>query len=417
MRSLLVLALLGCGGSTEADPSNPAADTGTLADAVVEAAGDAPPSATACTELAAIWASGTANKQGDRWDVSGCVPRSGPVFETVKPATRAPERWAAARCNDGSPFAFVTRIATPPSKQWVVFLEGGGYCDEVSMPCAAREPERTTTVPEADRAPSSRAPSGLLSRDATVNPAFAQANHVFAHYCSSDFWSGSTTEKRSSYSWYFSGHANVRAMLELLVERYGLDDGDAEVLFGGGSAGAFGAHFNVHLAEKLLPKTSAARKLRLFVDAGWKIEWDDPAYRLGKSTLPDLEAWRAAREVWGGTFDPVCEAAEKDPVKCLFGPGWYPHVSKRMPVLLQQSTRDTVFMGVHNLKPGDPAAAKWQLQVETSLKDVGWLFSSAGLYHVLAGSDAGMKLGPAGSTLAQVLARFVRDGAPERVLF
>jgi hypothetical protein len=415
MRLLLILALAGCGGSTQADAPSGAADTGTTPSDTNVA--DTPPTTTPCAELAGFWLSGNAQKMGDRWDVSGCVARPGPAFETVKPATRAPDRWATARCNDGTPFAFVVRLASPPSKQWVIYLEGGGYCDEVSMSCATRDRELTTTIPEADRAPTSRAPGGVMSRDPAVNPAFAKANHVFLHYCSSDFWSGSTTEKRSSFNWYFSGHTNVRAMLELLVERYGLEDGAAEVLFGGGSAGAFGAHFNVNLVEKALPKTAAAKKLRLLVDAGWMIEWDDPAYRLGKSTLIDIEAWRAARNVWGGTFDPACEGAEKDPMKCFFGPGWYAYLSKRMPVLIQQSTRDSVFMGVHGLTATDATAATWQTQVEASLKDVGWLFSSARSYHVLAGSDAAMKLGPAGSTLAQVLDRFFRDGAPERVLF
>jgi hypothetical protein len=411
MRSVFILLLIGCGGATEANPieADAAAETSAPADT-------APPT-TACSELAGIWASGTATRTTDRWDVSACVPRSNDLYETVKPAIRSPERWATARCNDGTPFAFVARIAGKPSKSWVIHLEGGGYCDEVSMPCASRARDLTTTIPEADRAPSTRAPSGIFSRDPSVNPAFASANHVFAHYCSSDFWSGNSTEQRGKLSWYFSGHANVRSMLELLIDRYGLEDGAVEVLFSGGSAGAFGAHFNVHQVEKLLPKTAAQKKLRLFVDAGFMMKWDDPSYRLGMSTLPDVEAWRAARNVWGGTFDPTCEAAESDPMECFFGAGWYPHLSKRLPVLIQQSTRDSVFMGVHNLKDTDPAAATWQMQTEAALKNVSWLFSSARSYHVLSGLDAAMKLGPAGSTLAQVLDRFWRDGAPERIVF
>lgn len=415
MRSLLILVLVGCGGSTEANP--PASPNDGAAEAEVATPPDTPPATSACTDLAGIWASGAATRTNDRWDVSTCVPRSSEVYETVKPATRSPERWAAARCNDGTPFAFVTRLAAKPAKTWVIHLEGGGFCDEVSISCASRERTLTTTIPEADRAPSTRAPSGIFSRDPSVNPAFANANHVFAHYCSSDFWSGNTTEKRSKFSWYFSGHANVRSMLEVLIDRYGLEDGAVEVLFSGGSAGAFGAHFNVHQAETLLPKTAAAKKLRLFVDAGYMMKWDDPMYRLGMSTLPDVEAWRAARNVWGGTFDPTCEAAEKDPMECFFGAGWYRHLSKRLPLLVQQSTRDSVFMGVHNLKETDSAAGPWQMQAEASLKDVSWLFSGARSYHVLAGLDPAMKLGPPGSTLAQVLDRFWRDGAPERVVF
>jgi hypothetical protein len=134
------------------------------------------------------------------------------------------------------------------------------------------------------------------------------------------------------------------------------------------------------------------------------------------ATVADREVWRLARAFWGATFDPACESATTEPSTCFFGPVWYPHVSGRLPVLIQQSSIDSSFMGVHGLMTGSPVAA-WQAQVEATLVEVTWLHSGDTSYHVLGLSDQGMSLGPAGSTLRQVVGRFWADGPPERVEF
>jgi hypothetical protein len=50
-------------------------------------------------------------------------------WETVEPAIRD-ARWATARCNDGTPFDFNLKFAPQRSKVWVVYLAGGGACDD-----------------------------------------------------------------------------------------------------------------------------------------------------------------------------------------------------------------------------------------------------------------------------------------------
>jgi hypothetical protein len=133
--------------------------------------------------------------------------------------------------------------------------------------------------------------------------------------------------------------------------------------------------------------------------------------------------WQHARAFWGATFDPACEAAVVEPSTCLSGPVWYPHVAARLPVLIQQSLIDLAFAGSHRVDATQPAAlAAWRLQSKASLVGVSWLFSGDTPYHVLADPDfgddfGGLALGPAGSTLRDVLGRFWADGAPERVEF
>lgn len=404
-------AVAGCG--------NGAVDTGEVCDG----------GTAECAALGASWTSGVATCRAScrGWDVSACTLASPGSFETVKPAERD-AAFATARCNDGTPFDFHVRLAPGGSREWVILLEGGVYCDDATLLCsdrAAKERYRITTS-STDRALEPIPQKGILSVDPDTNPRFATANLVHAHYCSSDFWSGTTTERRPSTGdpasgWYFSGRANVQALFAMLAQRYGLDDGDPalRVLFGGTSAGAFGAHFNLAHAAEVLPATRAGGRLFLFLDAGWMVDWDDPSARIFTATVRDREVWRGARTFWAGRFDPACEAAASDPMDCWFGPGWYPHVSRRVPVLVQQSSLDASFgIQLHALEPGKPSARAWREQLTSSLAGVDRLFSGSTPYHVLSTDDATWTTtGPAGSKLRDVVGRFFDAGPAERVVF
>ncbi|MCC6998885.1 MAG: hypothetical protein IT370_30005 [Deltaproteobacteria bacterium] len=358
-------------------------------------------------------------------DAEAAADAAGPAlrFEVVKPAERD-ARWAGARCNDGTPFAAYVRL-NPASPIWVINFEGGVGCDDNALSCAQRlidDPDLTTTIPVPDGTLVVGPGRGALSRDPVSNPDFAGANQVQAHYCSSDFWSGSTTTRRPTTGdpvrgWFFSGHSNAAALIELLRQRYGLDDSrpDLRVLLMGNSAGAHGAHFNARMVATHLPRTTAAGRLRLFLDAGWMFDWAEPAYPIINTTTTDREVWRNARNFWASRLDPVCEAAVTDPIDCWFGLGWYPHIRALMPVFLQQSRRDSRIGGF--LHGPNLDYALWQSAADASLVGVDWLWSGANVYHVLSISDPGWHTGVAPNTLQQAVGRFWAGGAPERILF
>jgi hypothetical protein len=368
------------------------------------------------------------------WDVSACVRADTTQWETVEPAVRD-EQWATARCNDGTPFDFHVQLAPEPSKVWVIHLAGGAMCEDLGAQCSMRERALTTTSPRIDRELSVMPGLGIVSRDPAVNPTFAAANLVRATYCSSDQWSGATTDRRPSSGdamagWYFAGHTNVAALLATIEERYGLDDSDpeTEVLFAGSSAGAFGAHFNAGVVEAALPATALRRHVRLLIDAGWQFDWIDPDpappdFYLGAATVSDAEVWEHARTFWGATFDPACETAAVEPSGCIDGPVWYPHVAARLPVLILQSPLDFAFTGAHGIGATQTALlAAWREQAKDSLAGVSWLFSGDLPYHVLVDpqfgdTSGGLAQGPPGSTLPEVIGRFWADGEPERVEF
>jgi hypothetical protein len=320
-------------------------------------------------------------------------------------------------------------MAPTPSPIWSIHLEGGGWCDDNSASCGYRERALMSTWMMDDGEDADFFTGGIFNLDPTTNPDFAGANMVLAQYCSSDSWSGATVERRPTRGdpvagWYFSGHANVRAMFGILAERYGLNDDDprTRVLFGGGSAGARGAHFNHALVARMLQQTSASGHLALLVDAGWAFAWDDPAHRLGDATTPDADVWKKAHAFWGSSFDPDCEEAEtnagRDPSGCYFGPTWYPHVSRRGPVFIQQCSLDASFLPQHHMTPTDPDAARWKREMLSSLDAPSWLFSGTEPpYHTISYIDAPLGTEPPGKTFLEVFASFWRGEPPQRVIF
>src|SRR3990167_7105688 len=83
-----------------------------------------------------------------------CQSQLGQCAELVKPAQRDGGRWAGARCNDGTAWALYHRPSATPvgDKTWVIYLDGGGYCDDNSKPCHERARYLTTTVNGGDGA-------------------------------------------------------------------------------------------------------------------------------------------------------------------------------------------------------------------------------------------------------------------------
>lgn len=216
------------------------------------------------------------------YDVSKC---SFPTDrqEVVQPAAREPALWANAQCNKDGAFPLFVRKRDP--KRWVIRLEGGGACSPAGgAPCYQRAASLVSPVvggkPVVDRATSEAANMENVPAD------FAEASYAILNYCSSDAWTGTQDSPiripadatgTTTMEWRFSGRANVRAALQILAQRYGLDDDDAatKVFFQGGSAGGHGVLHNVDQLKIALPKSAARKQLWAFANAasyfeGWR---------------------------------------------------------------------------------------------------------------------------------------------------
>ncbi|MFT4627349.1 MAG: hypothetical protein ACI8PZ_006033 [Myxococcota bacterium] len=372
----LLLGVLGCGSGAEPEPE---------------------PAPTARTK--SVPRAKTKAKAKDR----GATPPA--PFVVVKPAERD-ARWASARCNDGTPFSMDVR--DQGSDTWVVQLAGGFFCDDGVVPCSERKQKLTTTLPVSDGASRPLKVAGLFSRSDDVNPDFHGANHVRMNYCSSDLWLGDDTERTPTSGapegWFFAGRHNVHAGLEALVT-LGLDDATDRVLLVGYSAGGAGVVGNLDHVIETLPAMTAAGRLKVLLDGSWIPTWD-------ATGMPDADRW--------GPVHRACDAAVRargeDPVRCVFGPEWWPHVEATgVPVLVQISGLDATQLPAFGIDT-DAEQEAWRANAAKTLEGLPWVFSLGRRYHVVSLSDEFHRIGPEKQQYRDLVHDFWTGGAPRRVV-
>lgn len=355
----------------------------------------------ACSELAGAFTAGTATCRVDcsGYDVSACTAdRSGGRAEVVYPALRDP-RWADARCNDGTPFDF--RVSLTGSSRWIVSFEGGGMCDGVLVPCARRlasnpnlfssesEPEDGTLI-------TFRGNEGsITSRDAELNPAFADANVVLANYCSSDLWTGQQTVAQAGdidFDLFFAGRLNARAMMETLRAYYGMVEGDdLEIIVTGGSAGGNGARNNADLFAEAFPAALADHRVMTITIAGFQgYDWDEPGAGVGGTDLADPVAFDAAYERFAAGLNRRClaiaDGAGAGPGACFTGM-WAtrslvepPPIGYGMRVLDATNRTDPVYLTYHAISASETAVLdRWEALLTSEMVESGirWLLAPA----------------------------------------
>jgi hypothetical protein len=369
-----------------------------------------------------------------------------PQAEMVKPALRDAARWADARCNDGTPFGFRVQLSATSSQmaKWVIQLQGGGFCDDTSQMCSQRSSNLTTTPSYADRDPApirEGGEGGIFRHDAGLNPTFYDANWVLANYCSSDGWSGATNVRRPSsgnpqQGWYFSGHLNVRALIETLKNRYGLNDANpqTQVLFTGSSAGGMGVQANAELVAQLLPQTAAAGRLKLVNDGGLITNFDNPNYRPGSASVPNTVLVGMVYDFWAAEHLSACVAAQAAASLpaglCFMGTVNYPFITAPppsglgLPMLVQYSSIDSYAVDLHHIDYADPvdlpALEQFRQVSLQSFEGMDWVFSGGESppYHtVLTLDQYYYQLGPLGSKFREVLTRFWQGSPAEQVIF
>ncbi len=322
--------------------------------------------------------------------------------ELVKPALREPALFKDAICNDGTPFAFI--IEKTNSNKWLIYLKGGGWCDDNSISCKERmnkKPELITTIKGEDGEIKTMPRTGIFSRDESVNLKFFDANFVYAYYCSSDCWTGSTTQPKDikgiDEDWYFTGKLNVESMIKILKSQYGLDDNNpsTEVVIVGTSAGAIGVNANAETLSNELPNTANKKKLKIISDGAFLPNFSDPDYPAGDSNDSLNEMFIKAYNFWNSSLNSYCEEDQiekgNSPGNCFMNSILNKYLTGCekglcLPLLIQTSSVDSFFLNFHHIKPENTQMQeKWR---ELMLKELGnenifWLFSIGERYHAL----------------------------------
>jgi|EP01043_Picozoa_sp_COSAG02_P018498 hypothetical protein len=158
----------------------------------------------------------------------------------------------AARCLDNSPAGYYFAPGKSGSTIWVINLQGGGSCQE-EADCLKRAKGDLGSSKNWP-ATNNGAHSPFLIPDASTNPDFFSANRVHVAYCSGDGHQGNQTNAdASTWGLWFTGKANLKAIVADLKDRHAMDRA-THVLLTGESAGAVGSYQNVDsLAEWMGP--------------------------------------------------------------------------------------------------------------------------------------------------------------------
>eukprot|EP00041_Stephanoeca_diplocostata_P030501 m.924511 g.924511 ORF g.924511 m.924511 type:complete len:465 (-) comp23769_c0_seq12:365-1759(-) len=150
----------------------------------------------------------------------------------------------AARCLDGSPSGFYYRAGARNSTTWVIFLEGGDICREISD-CVDRKSSMLGS--SRNWARTKLNPNAILNDRDITNP-FRTAHHIYVPYCGGDAHSGNRTATFEyfgvNHTLVFAGHTTIMATVATLLEEFGMVNA-TRVLVSGDSAGGLGAYLNI----------------------------------------------------------------------------------------------------------------------------------------------------------------------------
>ncbi|MGB5310595.1 MAG: pectin acetylesterase-family hydrolase, partial [Polyangiales bacterium] len=271
------------------------------------------------------------------------------------------DKWGTV-CGDGSAYSFWVKLAPEgePLDRVVVGLQGGGVC-ALEPQCADRIVSNPGLFTAMDDEPYS---TGMMSEDPEVSP-FATWTQVWLPYCNQDvFAGGGVIEYPGTLDLPRYGAINLRSAVRMVRDVIwkemdeaggaGFRPDELVALFGGWSAGGYGALYNYHwfLDDLLWPRTAA------FPDASGALDNERPfgVALLGEVKIP-ADGWNMLPYL-----PPYCFEG-----RCAVGPVLYNAISPRLKQVSEQQMlilsnpyddtqrRDAFFTG-----PGEPSEEVWR---------------------------------------------------------
>ena len=222
-----------------------------------------------------------------------------------------------ALCNDGTVPAFWYRPGIGAGiNQWVIWLQGGGTCDDQTS-CAARGNKVQAAMELTSNGFSATPGQGLISPKPTMNPSLHNANTVLIHYCTSDSWTGNHLAtvpwdpNNSATAWNFDGRRVALAAIRSVAELLPSFASASQIVLGGDSSGGIGVVLTYNDILPLLP--SGAAKL-MTSDAGLELDigqfdQTQPAPYIYPNHPNAYETDIQTRLVyWNARGDAVCDA-------------------------------------------------------------------------------------------------------------
>ncbi|KAK4387697.1 Pectin acetylesterase 11 [Sesamum angolense] len=163
-----------------------------------------------------------------------------------------------AVCLDGSPPAYYFRKGSGDGiDNWVIFLEGGGWCASNKGCLGENKYQYWSTKLKEKR----HYFKDILSSNRTINPDFYNWNRVYVGYCDGSSYTGDVEE--NTYPTRRGAKIFDVVMEDMLAK--GMKNAKNAIL-SGGSAGAWGAIVHCDGFRKLIPKAS---RVKCISDSGF----------------------------------------------------------------------------------------------------------------------------------------------------
>jgi hypothetical protein len=217
-----------------------------------------------------------------------------------------------ARCMDNSIASYYIRLATNHTSRWLIYFDGGWFCYSKES-CHFRRiysPNLMTSTNINER----QSRIGIFS-------SLKQYNIIYAPYCSSDLWSGSSNKTHSH------GYDIFQAIFDDLKSDQHFQEAK-QIIFTGFSAGGLGLFLNL---PNLLTKFSSSNiDLRVIIDSGWFIDY--PGSINGISKINEGITY------WNTQFPSSCQL--KPQYRCFLGSEAIRLFPSRVSILIIQSLFD-----------------------------------------------------------------------------
>lgn len=172
-----------------------------------------------------------------------------------------------AVCIDGSPPAYhLDRGSGSGANNWVVFLEGGGWCNDAQS-CTYR---KNSALGSSNRMEKQIDFGGILSNQAERNPDYFNWNRVKVRYCDGSSFTGDSEDKALGLQ--FRGQRVYSAVMEELLSK-GMSNAQ-QALLSGCSAGGLATILHCDQFKSLFPSSV---KVKCVADAGFFLDAIDIA--------------------------------------------------------------------------------------------------------------------------------------------
>ncbi|KAL8115942.1 hypothetical protein AgCh_022439 [Apium graveolens] len=219
-----------------------------------------------------------------------------------------------AVCLDGSPPAYhIDRGVGDGANNWLVFLEGGGWCD-TTEDCLKRTTDKeglgSSKIMQAKNF------TGILGSTQQLNPDFYNWNRVFVRYCDGASFTGNSFDRVNNLS-YKGGKVFSAVVKDLL--RKGMRHA-TNALFMGCSAGGLAAILNCDRFRSFLTEHT---NVKCASDAGYFLHTKDV---LGEYTYANYYKRIVKLHGSNKNLPKACTSTVRPRGLCLFPQNIVPHI-------------------------------------------------------------------------------------------